>query len=123
MPGQFGDHAGRQAMGLIGPAKQILHQQFLAFGIGQHVFMQRIKLLGGHGFIIVPPNIVFCGGVANDKFILRRAPRMGTGFYQKWAAGGNFTFAARQCHFINFRGAQIPVNRGGLAQALLVNAV
>ena len=103
MPSQLGDHAGCEAVGLIGPAEQILHQQLPAFGIGQHVFMQRLELLTAYGFIIVPPNIVFRGRVANDEFILRRAPRMGPCFDQKRAAGCNFALAARQRQFVNFR--------------------
>ena len=123
MPGQLGHHAGGQTVRCISPAKQVLHQQFLATGIGQHVLMQRIKLFGCHGFIIIPPNCVFRSGVADDEFVLRRAARMSTCFDQQCATCGDFALAARQCHFINLRWPQIPVNRGGITQSLLVNAI
>jgi hypothetical protein len=48
---------------------------------------------------------------------------MSTCFDQQCAACGDFALAARQCHFINLRWPQIPVNRGGTTQSLLVNAI
>ena len=37
MPGIFGDDAGLDAVGRVGAAEQVLHEQVLAFGMGDEV--------------------------------------------------------------------------------------
>ncbi len=41
VPGIFGDDAGRQGVGLVGAADQVLDEEFLAFGMRQEVGMSR----------------------------------------------------------------------------------
>ena len=76
-----------------------------------------------HGFIIIPPHALFGKCIAYNKLVLRRATSVLAGFDQKRPAAGYFTFAAGQCHFIDFSRAQVPVNGLGFLKPLPVNSI
>ena len=100
MPGKFGDDACRQSIFLIGTADQILHVKRLAGGMGQHVLAQQLEIFRRKRLVVVPPDGVLGGRVADDEFVLRRTARVLAGDGAQRAIDGQFGLAIADRLFV-----------------------
>ena len=123
MPGIFGDHAGRQAVILVGAAEQVLDEQLHALGVGQHVCVQGVELLGGHGLVGVPPDLILGRCVTDDELVLGGAAGVGAGLDDEGAVGSELAFTALQRDLDQGRRAVVPMGCLDVGEAHLVEAV
>ncbi|QTK80153.1 hypothetical protein AT6N2_C2567 [Agrobacterium tumefaciens] len=93
MPGKLGDDAGRQCVLLIGAADQVLHIESLAGGMRQHILMQQVEVRRRQRLVVIPPDRVFGGGIANDEFVLWRAAGVLASDGTQRSIHGQFGFA------------------------------
>ncbi|MNT05893.1 hypothetical protein D3C72_1405380 [compost metagenome] len=100
MPGKLGDDAGRQSVFLIGAADQVLNIEGLSGGMGQHVLAQQLEIFRRQRLVVVPPDGVLGGGIADDEFVLRRTARMLAGDGAKRTIDGQFGLAVADRFFV-----------------------
>jgi len=100
VPGKFVDDPHRGAVIQISAAEQLLCIQRLAFEVGLEVLPQGVEMRRSHGRVIVPPNCIFSGFVANGEFVFRRSAGVFAGFDQQRAAIGDLCFAASNGLFV-----------------------
>ena len=93
MPGQFCNHAHVDRIGRIGAANQILHEIIAALHMGQHVGVERVKALGAHGAVVLPPNRIGHAGGFDHMLIFGRAASEFAGGHQECAALAQGAFA------------------------------
>ena len=94
MPGVFGQNPNIQPMRWRGAGIEILSEERHTTRVRQHVLMQSAKLLRRHRKIVVPPDRRLGQRVADDKFVVRRSPRVGAGFHDESARRGCDSLAA-----------------------------
>ena len=95
VPGQFRHHAHVQPVVGIGAAEQILHEIVAALHVGQHVRVQAVEGLGGHGLVVVPPDRVLDLGGANHELVLGGPARMRAGRDQEGPSKAQPAFTPR----------------------------
>ena len=89
----------------IGAAEELLG---IDLGLGQmraEVFPQGVELGRRHGRVIVPPDGVFCGGIADHEFVFCGPASMLARLHHQWSVFGDFAFATAV--------AQIPQDGNG----------
>ena len=123
VPRQFREHAGAHAQGGIGAAVEVLRVERLAARMGQEVLVERLELLGRQRAIVVPPDLAFGLGVADDELVLRRAAGVNAGVGDERALRGDARLAIGQRDLVKLRGAEIPVNAREVSETELVGSI
>ena len=117
MPGVFGEDTRPYAQPRIGASVKILSEQRLAFGVSDDVGEEDVKMLDRHRIVVVPPDKRLGIRVAHHKLVLGTASGMRPGVGDKGAMRGDLRFVALQCVLVELRRAEVPVDRGKLAEA------
>ena len=79
-------------------------------------------MLDRHRIVVVPPDNRFGRGVAHHEFVLGAASGMRARVSDKGAMRGDTRFVASQRVLVKLRRAEVPVNRGKIAEAEPVRA-
>ena len=122
MPRIFGEDARTYAQLRIGAAVEILREQRLALGVGEEVGEERVEMLDRHRIVIFPPDRSLGVRVAHDELILRAASGMHARIGDEGPMRGDPRFVALQRVLVELRRAEIPVDRGQIAEAETVRA-
>ena len=120
MPGIFGDDANLDAVGKIGAAEQILGEQFLAFGEGHHVGIQRVEMGWAHRLVVVPPDIGFAVGVLDHEFVGCRAASVMPGQDDQRPILGDVALTPPDRFLVEGGRRQIPIHRFEIAEAMML---
>ncbi len=107
MPGIFGDDP--RADGILGvrAAHQILHEEILARGVCHHVLVQPVEGFRVHRLVVVPPDCVAGGVVADNEFVLGGTAGVLAGQRAQGAEGRQPGLAAGNGQFDKFGFSQI----------------
>ena len=96
---------------------EVLGEQRLALGVGDEIGEQGVEMLAPHRIVVVPPDDALGLGVADDELVLRAASGMHAGVGDQRPMRGDKRFVALQRLLIKLRRAEVPVDRGKIAEA------
>jgi len=88
--------------------------------VGEHVFIQRIKALGAHLGVVLPPDGVGHRGRLYNVFVFGRAARELAGGHKECAALAQCAFALLESRFNKRRLHQVVVNSAKPCDTLIV---
>jgi hypothetical protein len=108
MPGMFCDHPGRKLEGGISASHQVLDINALEAGVSEKVPPQGFEGLAAHGLVVVPPDGVFRGLIADHELVIGAAARVVAGRNHEPAALGHDAFTAGHRILIEHRSRRIP---------------
>ena len=103
MPGELGEDAHLDAIGLVGAAIEILREQLLAFAMLQEILIEIFEILLAHFAVAVPPHAVAGEIVDHRMLVLGRAAGVMAGLRAERAAGHDAGFAGRDRALIERR--------------------
>jgi hypothetical protein len=94
MLSQLSDDAHWQTVGGVGAAESILDEKFSVLGVVKHCRIERIEMRRRHGLVVVPPDLLFAGGVAHYEFVSGGTAGVLAGEDDHSAVLGDMTFLA-----------------------------
>ena len=98
VPGKLGEHARLDAVFRIGAAIEVLREKLLALGVLEEVVEQNIELLRRKLAVLLPPDRLLGGVVADDELVLRRAAGVDAGLGAERAALDDVAFVRARAH-------------------------
>ena len=117
MPGEFGEDARPDAQRRVGAAVEVLGEQRLALGVADEVGEQSVEMLDRHRVVVFPPDDRAGLRVAHNELVLGAASGVHAGVGDKRSMRGDVGFVALQRLLVELRRAEVPMNRGKIAEA------
>src|SRR6185437_4764514 len=77
---------------------------------------------GGHGLVVVPPDLVFGLGIAHHELVVGGAAGMDAGAHHQRTIGGDMAFTSAHGLLIKGRGTEIPVHGLEVAKSMTAEA-
>ena len=124
VPGELRDHADRQPEAPVGADMAVLNEHFLALEIGRHApvdvteHVRRDRAVDG-----APPDVRIGRGLLHDVLVVGRAAGVDAGHGDQGPAVGDLRFAAPHRLLVEGGPSIIPMGRGDVADAVLLETV
>src|ERR1700679_3678912 len=90
--------------------------------MGEKVSEEHVEMLDRHRIVVLPPDRGLGVRIAHDELILRAASGMRASVGDEGPMRGDACFVPLQCVLVELRRAEIPVDRGQIAEAKAVRA-
>src|SRR5262249_44672054 len=123
VPGELGIDPRLDAVFGVGAAVEVLGVELLASGVLEEVAEQQVELGGRQLAVLLPPDRLLGGFVADDELVLGAAAGVDAGFGAERAALDDRALAVRNRVLVKRSLQQIPMDRREILEAEFVSAV